>query len=155
MDTCVWGEKSCRTKKIASTNGLDQVVLFPGRFPAAVIPALIARADATLLTLKKEPIFAITVPNRLQSYMACGKPILASIDGEAAEIINESQGGLVAKAGDLNNFIKNVKKFLQSSEEEKQQWGRNARSHFLLHFERNQVLNLLNELLQRKPFDNN
>lgn len=145
------GRNRKELEKLVRDKGLVSIVVFPGRYPARVIPYLIARADATLLTLKKEPIFAITVPNRLQSYMACGKPILASIDGEAAEIITESQSGLVANAGDLQNFIKQVKIFMQSSHEERYQWGRNARSYFLQHFERNQVLNLLNDLLQRKP----
>ena len=127
---------------------LESIVLFPGLFPATVIPSLIAKADATLLTLKKEPIFAITVPNRLQSYLACGKPILASIDGEAAAIISEANSGLVAPAGDLQQFQENVEKFIQSSKEEKENWGRNARTFFLQHFEREQILKQLNTLLQ-------
>jgi glycosyltransferase involved in cell wall biosynthesis len=137
-------EQLVREKKV------ENIVSFPGRYPATVIPYLIARADACLLTLKKEPIFAITVPNRLQSYMACGKPILASIDGEAADIINESVSGLVAAAGDLQGFVELVKKFMNTSEEQKQQWGMNARSYFLSHFERNQVLDQLNDILQQE-----
>lgn len=129
---------------------LENIVSFPGRYPATVIPYLIARADASLLTLKKEPIFAITVPNRLQSYMACGKPILASIDGEAADIINESISGLVAPAGDLRSFVELVKKFMNTSEEQKKQWGMNARSYFLRHYERSQVLDQLNDILQQE-----
>ncbi|MFY8006883.1 MAG: glycosyltransferase, partial [Sediminibacterium sp.] len=137
-------EQLVREKKV------ENIVSFPGRYPATVIPYLIARADASLLTLKKEPIFAITVPNRLQSYMACGKPILASIDGEAADIINESISGLVAPAGDLQSFVELVKKFMNTSEEQKKQWGMNARSYFLRHFERNQVLDQLNDILQQE-----
>lgn len=142
-------EQSVREKK------LENIVSFPGRYPATVIPYLIARADASLLTLKKEPIFAITVPNRLQSYMACGKPILASIDGEAADIINESISGLVAPAGYLHGFVELVKKFMKTSAEQKKQWGGNARSYFLAHFEREQVLNQLDQLLLKEPISNN
>ncbi|MEI8109598.1 MAG: glycosyltransferase family 4 protein [Chitinophagia bacterium] len=127
---------------------LSSIVIFPGRFPSTVIPSLIARADATLLTLRKEPIFAITVPNRLQSYLACGKPILASIDGEAASIISEANSGLVAPAGDLQLFVENVEKFIQSTSEEKETWGHNARNFFLQNFERGQILKQLNTLLQ-------
>ena len=133
---------------------LDAIVSFPGRYPATVIPYLIARADASLLTLKKEPIFAITVPNRLQSYMACGKPILASIDGEAASIITASNSGLVAPAGDVQAFVELVKNFMLSSAEQRKKWGSNARTYFLNHFERNQVLDQLNDLLQQEPFRN-
>jgi glycosyltransferase involved in cell wall biosynthesis len=142
-------EQSVREKR------LENIVSFPGRYPATVIPFLIARADASLLTLKKEPIFAITVPNRLQSYMACGKPILASIDGEAANIILDADSGLVAPAGDLRSFVQLVKNFMNTSTEQRKQWGSNGRSYFLAHFEREQVLNQLNQLLQQEPIGTN
>ena len=135
---------------LVKDRGLEEVVLFPGRFPASVMPALIARADASLLTLKKEPIFAITVPNRLQSYMACGKPILASIDGEAAGIISAAKCGLVSPAGDLSEFISIVENFMEISSVERVTWGDNARAYFLKHFERNKILDQLDELLLMK-----
>jgi glycosyltransferase involved in cell wall biosynthesis len=144
------GRSRKELEQLVKDKGLTQIVLFPGRFPATVMPALIARADASLLTLKKEPIFAITVPNRLQSYMACGKPILASIDGEAAGIISDAKCGLVAPAGDLTEFISLVEKFMKTTSEERVTWGVNARAYFLKHFERNKILDQLDELLLMK-----
>jgi glycosyltransferase involved in cell wall biosynthesis len=141
------GRSRKELEQLVKDRGMEEVVLFPGRFPASVMPALIARADASLLTLKKEPIFAITVPNRLQSYMACGKPILASIDGEAAGFISEAKCGLVAPAGDLPKFISIVEKFMESSFEDRTSWGNHARTYFLKHFERNKILNQLEEML--------
>jgi glycosyltransferase involved in cell wall biosynthesis len=141
------GRSRKELEQLVKDKGLTQVVSFPGRFPATVMPSLIARADASLLTLKKEPIFAITVPNRLQSYMACGKPILASIDGEAAGFISEAKCGLVAPAGDLPKFISIVEKFMESSSEDRTSWGNHARTYFLKHFERNKILNQLEEML--------
>jgi len=130
--------------------GLENIFSFPGRFSPTDIPALVARADATLLTLKCEPIFAITVPNRLQSYMACGKPIIASIDGEASEIIADANCGLSAPAGDLQKFIAIVEIFLQSSGDQRKEWGNNGRGYFLQHFERNQILEHLNSILMQE-----
>jgi glycosyltransferase involved in cell wall biosynthesis len=144
------GRSRKELEQLVKDRGMEEVVLFPGRFPASVMPALIARADASLLTLKKEPIFAITVPNRLQSYMACGKPILASIDGEAAGIISAAKCGLVAPAGDLSEFISIVENFIETSSVERETWGDNARAYFLKHFERNKILNQLDELLLMK-----
>jgi glycosyltransferase involved in cell wall biosynthesis len=132
--------------------GLENIFSFPGRFPPSDVPALIARADATLLTLRREPIFSITVPNRLQSYMACGKPILASIDGESASIIASAQCGLTAPAGDPNQFISIVEEFMLSSAEQRKNWGNNGRNYFLQHFERNQVLEQLNTLLLQENY---
>jgi glycosyltransferase involved in cell wall biosynthesis len=144
------GRSRKELEQLVKDKGLTQIISFPGRFPASVMPALIARADASLLTLKKEPIFAITVPNRLQSYMACGKPILASIDGEAAGIISAAKCGLVAPAGDLCEFISIVEKFMETSSEERVIWGDNARAYFLKNFERNKILDQLDELLLMK-----
>jgi len=144
------GRSRKELEQLVKDRGIEEVVLFPGRFPASVMPALIARADASLLTLKKEPIFAITVPNRLQSYMACGKPILASIDGEAAGIISAAKCGLVSPAGDLSEFISIVENFMEISSVERVTWGDNARAYFLKHFERNKILDQLDELLLMK-----
>jgi glycosyltransferase involved in cell wall biosynthesis len=87
--------------------------------------------------------------------MACGKPILASIDGEAANIILDADSGLVAPAGDLRSFVQLVKNFMNTSTEQRKQWGSNGRSYFLAHFEREQVLNQLNQLLQQEPIGTN
>jgi glycosyltransferase involved in cell wall biosynthesis len=136
-------------ENMVKERGLTEFVLLAGRFPSIVIPFLIAKADATLLTLRKEPIFGITVPHRLQSYLACGKPILASIDGESAEIIASANCGLAAPAGDLQQFISVVEKFMSSGVEERAAWGINARNYYLHHFERDQILDQLNTLLQQ------
>jgi glycosyltransferase involved in cell wall biosynthesis len=141
------GRSKVELKKHVEEKGLERIVTFPGRFPPSQIPAMIAHADASLLTLKCEPIFAITVPNRLQSYMACGKPILASIDGEAAGIIASANCGLAAPAGDMQQFISMVNQFMSAGAEERAAWGINARNYYLDHFERDQILNQLNSLL--------
>lgn len=141
------GRSKLSLENIVREKKIEDIVLFPGRFPSTFIPALIAKADATLLTLTREPIFAITVPNRLQSYLACGKPILASIDGESATIISEANAGLVAVAGDLLHFIAVVENFIASSKEEKEKWGLNARTYFLEHYEREKILEQLDILL--------
>ena len=49
------------------------------------MPYFFSCADMLLVSLKKDPIFSITIPNKVQSYMACGKPIIGSIEGEGKE----------------------------------------------------------------------
>ncbi len=127
--------------------GIQDVLLFPGRFPATDIPALIARADASLLTLKKDPLFEITVPNRLQTYMACGKPILASIDGEAARFIQEADCGFVSPANDADAFVSIVEQFLQADQAKHAQWGKNARNYYESNFDRDFLLDRLHQKL--------
>ena len=54
------------------------------------MPHFFSSADLLLVSLKKDPIFSLTIPNKVQSYMACGKPIIASLEGEGKRIIEES-----------------------------------------------------------------
>jgi glycosyltransferase involved in cell wall biosynthesis len=80
--------------------GLGDRVTFLGRFPAARMPEFFQAADALLVSLKPEPIFALTIPSKVQSYMAAGRPILAMLDGEGRRVVDEAGGGLSVGAGD-------------------------------------------------------
>ena len=79
---------------------LDDVVHFEHRIKSSEIPRLLSTADAALLVLGNSPLFSRTVPAKLQTYMACGVPILASVGGESARIVSESRCGLTSPAED-------------------------------------------------------
>jgi glycosyltransferase involved in cell wall biosynthesis len=130
--------------------GLENIIFFPGRVAATEVPKWIAWADATLLTLKKDPLFAVTIPSRLQTYMACGKPVLASIDGEAAQLIREADCGLATPAEDTTAFVQVVQQFLQTSVEKQMQWGRHGREYYLRNFERNYLIEKLHQQLSNE-----
>ena len=75
--------------------------VFPmGRYPIETMPHFFKQADAMLVSLKNEPIFALTVPAKIQAYMASGKMILGMINGEGRDIINESKCGHAVAAED-------------------------------------------------------
>lgn len=80
--------------------GLQGQVAMLGRYPLERMPEFFVGADALLVSLKAEPIFALTVPGKVQSYLAAGKPILAMLDGEGARVIAEAGAGKVCPAGD-------------------------------------------------------
>lgn len=80
--------------------GLREQVLLPGRFPVERMPSFYRHADALLVSLKPEPIFAMTLPGKLQSYLAAGRPILAMLDGEGAAVVEDAGAGLACAAGD-------------------------------------------------------
>lgn len=86
-------------------NKLENTVFALGQYSFDFIPAFLSSADALLLTLKAEfPHLRAVVPSRLQTYLAAGKPILAMIDGGAAEIIKESDCGYCVDAEDYLAF---------------------------------------------------
>lgn len=76
---------------------LNNVVFFPA-VPMAQVGAFLQKADALLVHLRKDPLFEITIPSKTQAYMAVGKPLLMAVNGDAANLVVESGGGVVAES---------------------------------------------------------
>lgn len=94
------GRKQPYVLDFVKTHSLESKIHCPGRFPLEKMPALFEQADVLLFSLKDVPIFAITVPSRLQAYMAAGKPVVAMINGEARDLIREADCGWSVPAED-------------------------------------------------------
>ena len=128
--------------------GLQKVFFFLGSYPSEEMPNFFACADALLVTLKKNLIFSMTIPNKIQSYMACSKPIIANIDGEGGRVILEAKCGLVSPSEDYISFSKSIIDFLKLGADEKELMGKNARLYFEKEFDRekqtNSIINIFN-----------
>jgi glycosyltransferase involved in cell wall biosynthesis len=138
-----WVREEC------SRRGLDNVVL-AGRFPMQVMPTIFARAQALLVTLKNEPIFAYTVPSKVQAYMASGRPLVAAINGEGARIVEEAGAGLTCAAEDAAALAQHLRKLHAMVPQERDRMGQAGRRYFLEHFEMGQLTNRLTDLLQAR-----
>jgi colanic acid biosynthesis glycosyl transferase WcaI len=123
--------------------GLEDRVRLLGNRPMGSMPRYFALADAMLVTLKKDLIFSLTVPGKVQSYLACGRPVVASLDGEGARVIEEARAGLTAPAEDADALAKAVLKLYEMSSEERGVLGRRSRFYFEEHFERENLLDRL------------
>ena len=134
-------------KKITNLK-IHKQFFFLGSFPSEEMPYFFACADALLVTLKKSSIFSMTIPNKIQSYMACSKPIIASLDGEGGRVILESKCGLVSPSEDYVSFSNLIVQFLKLSTKEKESMGLNAGLYFNNEFERNKqfkkIVNIFN-----------
>lgn len=90
--------------------GLQETFFLLGRHPMDEIPSFFVHANVMLLSLKEEEIFSLTIPSKVQSYMAFGKPIIGMLNGVGSDIISKSNCGYVGMAGDhimlANNVIK-------------------------------------------------
>jgi len=98
-------------------NSLQDKFFFIDQQPLSNMSNLFSSSDVLLVTLLKKHIFSLTVPGKIQSYMASGKPIVAAIDGEGFNIINNSKSGIAVKAEDhesLANAILNMSKMNKS-----------------------------------------
>lgn len=125
--------------------GLENTVYLLGSRPMERMPRYLALADALLVSLRKAPIFSLTIPSKIQSYLASGKPILASLDGEGARIVREAGAGTVSSAQDADALAEAALELYRSSSEERDQMGRQGRSYFEEHFEREKLLDRLED----------
>ncbi len=121
---------------------------FIDRKPAEEIPAYQAAADALLITLSKSDVFSITIPAKLQSCLACGKPILVSADGEVQQIIRDSKAGLVSDSEDVNGFVKNIKQLSNMDKKQRDELGANALRYSKEHFNKEVLLKRMDQILQ-------
>lgn len=118
-----------------------------GSYPPTEMPFFFSCADALLVSLKKDKIFAMTIPAKIQSYLACGKPIIGSLDGEGARIILEAGAGFAAESEDPVALASCITAMFRLSEEERHQLGQNGRNYFEKEFEREQLISRLESIL--------
>jgi colanic acid biosynthesis glycosyl transferase WcaI len=137
-----------RLKKKVRDTGMEAIFQFPGRFPEERMPFFFSHADAMLVTLAKSEIFSLTVPYKVQTYMACGKPIVASLDGEGARIIIEAKAGKVAPSGTPELLARRIAELVEASEDERAEYGNNALSYFSTHYDAEKSNQRLIEHLQ-------
>jgi glycosyltransferase involved in cell wall biosynthesis len=94
------------------------------------MPKFFAHADAMLVSLKDIPIFALTVPYKTQCYMACGKPIVASLNGEGARIVRESGAGVAVAAGQPQALAEAIAALIDAGPDRLASYAANARRYF-------------------------
>jgi glycosyltransferase involved in cell wall biosynthesis len=128
--------------------GLTNVFLF-GHHPLETIPLFFAQADVMLLSLADNPLFQITVPAKLQAYMASGKVIVGVLAGEGAEVLRASGGGLLVSPGNAQALADAVLKVRQMSPRERLDIASKSRRYYDEHFAREQRIDRLEQLFER------
>jgi colanic acid biosynthesis glycosyl transferase WcaI len=123
--------------------GLEHCFLLLGRYPVERMPSFYKCADALLVSLKDEPIFAMTIPGKLQSYLAAGIPVLAMLNGEGAEIVDGAGAGLSCPAGDGVGLAAAVGKMAGMDIEGRQGMGRRGRAVCEQEFDRGALISRL------------
>ncbi len=132
-------------KKLAAQLELEDIVQFHGRKSLEEMPQYLADADAMLATLIADECISLTLPGKIQTYMASGKPIIAAANGEIPHTIRESRCGFCAPAEDAEGLAQAVREFLRC--EDKEQLGKNARAYYEAHFTRERFMDALEQAL--------
>jgi glycosyltransferase involved in cell wall biosynthesis len=127
---------------------LSDSVFFPGQYILDAMPVFMQMADILLVSLKDELIFNLTVPSKVQFYMAQGKPILAMLNGDGAEIINAAQCGKAVPANDSKALQGAVQEFYAMPEQELQILGSNGKQYYERYFRKEQRIEQLDDLFQ-------
>ncbi len=123
------GRRSDWLRAEVATRGLDRCVLILGRFPVDRMPSFYASADALLVSLKADPVFALTVPSKIQSYLMSGVPMLGMLDGEGAAVIRAANAGLTCAAGDSAGLARAVLELSEMQRSRRIALGGNGRRY--------------------------
>lgn len=127
------GSRTPWLKQEIERRGLTDRVKLAGRFPPSAMPGIFQQASALLVTLARSEGLALTVPSKLSTYLAVGKPILGSLDGEANEMINGSGSGFAVPAEDAPALAAAINKLVAMSAEQRAEMGRAGRNYFETH----------------------
>jgi glycosyltransferase involved in cell wall biosynthesis len=141
------GREAGWVKQEILQRGLQEKVLMVGRHPQSRMPEFFAHANALLVSLKRDPTFAMTIPGKVQSYLASGIPVLAMLDGEGAKVIEEAGAGLVCNASDSIALAKNVVELAQADAHSLQQYGIRGRAYYKSNFRRSTLVDKLENWL--------
>lgn len=131
-----------RLRSIAEEKKLDKVI-FHGRQPLEKMPEYYSLADAMLLTLCEDEVISLTLPGKVQTYMAAKKPIIAAANGESKRVVDSAKCGYCTPAGNAEMLADSVRTFCSLSNEDVSQLGENALRYYESHFSKERFFNKL------------
>ncbi len=116
-------------RDLATELGVSHLVTFHGRRPLEEMPKFYEAADALIVTLKASKLIELTLPGKVQTYMAAGRPILAAAGGETSKVIEEAECGLACGSEDFISLAKNVYALLKNKNK-LEEYAKNARIYY-------------------------
>lgn len=115
----------------------------PGRFPSSAIPAILSQASALLVTLNRSDAMARTIPAKVSTYLAAGRPIIAGIDGEGGQVVSDAGAGIACAAEDAPALVDAITRLVAMSAPERERMGRAGRACYEENFEPNMLTSKL------------
>lgn len=142
------GMSKDKVEKEVERHNLSDVFIFEGQKPITDIPKYTTIADGLVGCLVKSEFLEATIPAKVMSYIASGKPIVLAMDGEVQELINNTiNGGFVSSTEDANALARNIEKLYSLSSEDRREIEMNLKAYHLKFFERNLLLERLNTFI--------
>lgn len=126
-------------QKMVKERGLTNVI-FLGRHPATTMPDFFAWADGLLITLTDDPLYAMTIPSKTQSYLACGRPIICAVAGDGADVVNLANAGFTCPPENPHALADAIRRLYALSPTERDTMGANGRQFYLDHFQQRAIV---------------
>ena len=127
--------------------GLQDMFFFEGFRPIGEMPEYADIADALLATLKSEGVEDFSIPAKVTSYMASGKPLLIAMEGEINGIVQEAACALTSDPDEPEELSSNIRRLYRMSEEERKEMGERAFAYQQEHFERNKTIDQILDVI--------
>lgn len=142
------GVEVVRLKKRAAELQLRNVVFLPP-VPMAEVGTLLDAADALLVHLRKDPLFEVTIPSKTQAYMAVGKPLLMAVNGDAADLVLQSGGGVVAESENADALVAAAESLSALGPEQLHAMGQKAHGYYREHLALQVGVSRFSEIFRR------
>ena len=123
-------------------NGVENAFIMVPRQPAERIPELLAVCDVAFLSFQDAELWIMTIPAKLQSYMACGMPVIASAQGETKRVIEDAECGICTPIGDAEALAEAIKNLMTA---DLSKLGKNSRDYFEKNFDKRMLMEQIEE----------
>jgi glycosyltransferase involved in cell wall biosynthesis len=131
---------------------LDNIFI-AGRYPISAMDFIFKNSGCLLAMLKSNEIFTFTIPGKIQAYLSSGMPIIASLNGEGARIVEASGSGLTCASENSTALANCVLKLYETPESERALMGISGKKYYNEHFEINKQAKKLVEILERSKIE--
>lgn len=134
-------------KEEIKEKGVGEMFFLLNRKRPEEIPYYLAWCDVAFISFANNPLFEMTIPAKLQSYMACGMPILASASGETERIIQEAECGISCGSGDENKLAEAIRNLIKLPRENLHVMSENAEAYYRMHFCKKELMDIADAFL--------
>lgn len=142
------GRNKIELEELVKKYSLEESVTFHGFINEEEIPKYLASSNAALLILKPNPVFDMTIPAKLQTYLSCGVPILGCVSGESKKIIEEADCGIVSNEVSKEALLKECKEILNFNKEKISLFTSNGLEYSMNNFQKEKLLEDLERYME-------
>ncbi|MBN2569942.1 MAG: glycosyltransferase family 4 protein [Deltaproteobacteria bacterium] len=139
-----------RLISMAQDKGLLNVLFLPQQ-PREKVPSIIRASDVCLVPLRKADVFKTVIPTKMLEFMACGRPVILGVDGQARQVLDQAQAGVFVEPENQDALVQAIKRLYQDSTL-RQTLGRNGRNYIIEYLSREQTARLYTTVLEKVAF---